>query len=246
MKKILLLNGSMRGEASSSLKVAKTFIAGIQDCLDIQVTQINLREKKINPCMGCFYCWKKGKGNCILQDDMQQLRELVMENDIIIESFPLYFFGMPSQMKAFTDRMISYISEYRASNGDQESGRFLHEVRYPELMQKKFVMVSTCGYEKTEDCYDAIRVQFDRICGSKYTLITAPQGGMLAEKTFEAKTARYLTKFREAGKEYALQGQLSPETLCKLEIPMLGHNVFSMAINKNWDDEEVGPYGKPV
>ena len=30
----------------------------------------------------------------------------------------------------------------------------------------------------------------------------------------------------------------------KLEIPMLGHNTFAQAINLNWDEPGVGPYGK--
>ena len=92
---------------------------------------------------------------------------------------------------------------------------------------------------------DTIKIQYDRICGPEgYTLITAPQGGMLAEKTLEGKVTRYLTKFEDAGVEFAKTGKVSKDTITKLEAPMLGHNTFSMLINKNWDDPNVGPYGK--
>lgn len=244
MIKVLLIHGSMRGKLSSSRKVAMRFLDGIKDTVETEVTEVFLRDKDIKPCNGCFYCWKKGQGSCAIRDDMDELRTLVMDSDVIIESYPLYFFGMPSSMKAFTDRMITHVSEYRAKNGD-ESGRFLHEMRYPELMTKKFVMISTCGYERTDDCYDSIRLQFNQICGEEgYTFITVPQGGMLAEKSFENKTDRYLEKFADAGREYASNWRLSEETIKKLNRPMLGHRTFEMAINMNWDNEDVGPYGK--
>lgn len=248
--KILLINGSMRGEQSSSLKVANAFVEGIIEengIEDTTVTRVNLRDKNIEHCFGCFCCWKINKGECVIRDDMDEIRKLVMEADVIIESFPLYFFGMPSKMKAFTDRMISHVSEYRAVNGDEATGRFLHEMRYKELMKKKLVLVSTCGYEETVDCYDAVINQFDKICGhGNYVRIFAPQGGMLAEKTFENKVQRYLLKFNDAGKEFVRTGTVSKETEEKLQIPMLGHNTFSQAINLNWDEPNVGPYGKVV
>ena len=246
--KILLLNGSLRGDRSSSLKVAHAFVNGIKEAVpDAEVTEIALKDKRIEHCMGCFCCWKNDRGKCVIHDDMDELRDLVMASDVIIESFPLYFFGLPSKLKAFMDRMICYVSEYRAVNGDESTGRFLHEMRYPELMQKKLVLISACGYEETVDCYDSVKLQFDRICGPDgYTLITAPQGGMLAEKTLENKVNRYLTKFTAAGEEFVREGKVSPETIKKLEIPMLGHHTFAQAIKQNWDVPGVGPYGKLI
>ncbi len=248
--KILLLNGSMRGEHSSSLKVANAFIDGIVEENGenrTEVVKVNLRDKNIEHCFGCLCCWKIHKGECVIRDDMDEIRKLVMESDVIIESFPLYFFGMPSKMKAFTDRMISHVSEYRAINGDEATGRFLHEMRFPKLMEKKLVLVSTCGYEETVDCYDAVINQFDKICGHEnYVRIFAPQGGMLAEKTFENKVQRYLLKFKDAGKEFVRTGTVCKETEEKIQVPMLGHNTFSQAINLNWDEPDVGPYGKVV
>lgn len=243
--KILLINGSLRGELSASLKVARAFVNGIAMESGATVTEISLKDKNISHCQGCFVCWKNTPGECVIHDDMDELRSLVMENDIIVESFPLYFFGMPSKLKAFTDRMISYVQEYRGNPGDEENHRFLHNMRYPELQKKKLVLVSTCGYETTDNCYDAIFAQFDRICGTgKYTTILAPQGGMLSEKGFAAKVEKYLEKFTEAGREFYRDKSISEQTWNKLQRPMLGHNTFETAINMNWDTPDVGPYGR--
>ena len=56
----------------------------------------------------------------------------------------------------------------------------------------------------------------------------------------------YQEKFKEAGHEYAREGCLSERTWNKLQRPLLGHSTFEMAINMNWDNPEVGPYGKLV
>lgn len=245
--KILLINGSLRGEHSASLKVARAFVKGIVEEQGAEVTEVHLKDKRIDHCHGCFVCWKTTPGVCAIHDDMDELRNLVMESDIIVEAFPLYFFGLPSKLKAFTDRMISYVQEYRGNPGDEENHRFLHNMRYPELQKKKLVLVSTCGYEVTDNCYDAVTAQFDKICGvGKYTTVFAPQGGMLSEQGFADKVERYLVKFTEAGKEYAKELCLSEQTVKKLQRPMLGHSTFEMAINMNWDNPDVGPYGKLV
>lgn len=247
--KILLINGSLRGEYSSSLKVAHAFVKGMVEEYgeNTEVCEVALKDKRIDHCHGCFACWKTTPGQCCIHDDMDELRQMVMDSDIIVESFPLYFFGLPSKLKAFTDRMISYVKEYRGNPGDEENHRFLHNMRYPELEKKKLILVSTCGYEVTDNCYDAVFAEFDRICGEgKYTTVLAPQGGPLSEQGFAQKVARYLEKFTEAGHEYAREGCLSERTWNKLQRPLLGHSTFEMAINMNWDNPEVGPYGKLV
>lgn len=178
--KILLINGSLRGDYSSSLKVAHAFVKGMVEeyGADTEVCEVALKDKRIDHCHGCFVCWKTTPGQCCIHDDMDELRQMVMDSDIIVESFPLYFFGLPSKLKAFTDRMISYVQEYRGNPGDEENHRFLHNMRYPELEKKKLILVSTCGYEVTDNCYDAVFAEFDRICGEgKYTTVLAPQGG---------------------------------------------------------------------
>ena len=112
--RILLINGSLRGEASSSLKLARAFVQGMvleNGEENTAVTEISLKEKKIDHCHGCFCSWKNSKGKCVIHDDMDEIRSLIMESDVIIECFPLYFFGLPSKLKAFMDRMICFVSE---------------------------------------------------------------------------------------------------------------------------------------
>ncbi len=70
--KILLINGSPKGDRSNTLKLSKAFLEGILEIhKDAEIRQLNLSGKKIAPCRGCFACWNKTPGKCVMTDDMQ-------------------------------------------------------------------------------------------------------------------------------------------------------------------------------
>ena len=56
---------------------------------DAEIRQMNLSEKKIAPCRGCFACWNKTPGKCVMTDDMQEGIEGELWADLMIWSFPL-------------------------------------------------------------------------------------------------------------------------------------------------------------
>ena len=229
INKILVVNGSPRGERSASLKVARAFLSGYTDAVASEIETVHLCKLNISDCMGCLSCWK----------------EKVLAADVIVLAFPLYFFAPPSRMKAFTDRMISVTSSYRGTHGDGGREHFIHAMRYPELYEKKLILVSTCGYERIENNYEAVTEQYDRICGKDgYTAVFCPQGGVISEKTLAPQVERYLTKFTEAGRELAESGRISAETSERLAIPLLRHHAFEAALNRTWDTD-AGPYGTP-
>lgn len=60
----------------------------------------------IQPCLDCGTCKKNG-GTCILDDYFVQWLKGYEEADRIVFVIPVYFFGIPSQLKAFIDRFHS-------------------------------------------------------------------------------------------------------------------------------------------
>ena len=108
--KLLILNGSPKSGRSNTMNITRAFIDGFPK--DTEVEQIDLYKKEIRPCLGCFSCWSKTPGECVIKDDMQKIYEKIKASDIIIESFPLYFFGMPSVMKCLTDRCLPFMLLY--------------------------------------------------------------------------------------------------------------------------------------
>ena len=85
-------------ERSNTFQITKSFVEGFPS--DWEIETFHLYKLNIKPCMGCFSCWTKTLGKCVINDDMQTLYPKIAAADIIIESFPLYFFGIPSGAKA--------------------------------------------------------------------------------------------------------------------------------------------------
>jgi multimeric flavodoxin WrbA len=72
----------------------------------ISVKQYTVRGKKFSPCTGCFKCSENHSlGECVIQDDFQNLRDLWLDSDVIIYSVPVYHYSIPGQLKCFLDRL---------------------------------------------------------------------------------------------------------------------------------------------
>lgn len=78
--KILILHGSARKNGVTG-QLADKFMDGAKD-VGQTVIKIELKEKKINDCIGCGSCQKNGK--CVQQDDMTEIYSEMLEADAII------------------------------------------------------------------------------------------------------------------------------------------------------------------
>ena len=67
--KILVINGSPRGEKSVTLKITRAFLEGMGESAEI----IDTMRVNVKPCLGCFSCWWKTPGKCAQQDDMADI-----------------------------------------------------------------------------------------------------------------------------------------------------------------------------
>jgi hypothetical protein len=48
------------------------------------VETITIAEKSIEPCRGCYCCWEKTPGVCVIADDMKAVFEKYLHADMII------------------------------------------------------------------------------------------------------------------------------------------------------------------
>jgi len=205
---ILVLNGSPKGESSNTFKVTTAFLEGLNRNEKDNIEIVNISKTKIDHCHGCFACWTKTPGNCIIKDDMEGLIEQYIKADLIVWSFPLYYFGMPSKIKAFLDRLLPTNLPYMDLNADGTSG---HAPRY-DLSHQRHVLISTCGFYATKHNYDALISQFDIMFGDKLTKIIRTEGELLKVPQLEGKISEYLAHVKQAGKEFSEQGRIQVET----------------------------------
>ena len=72
---------------------------------DVEVELIELRGRKISPCIHCNKCLRDGSDRCsIFNDDMTELYDKIYDADAIILGSPVYYMNMTAQMATFIGR----------------------------------------------------------------------------------------------------------------------------------------------
>lgn len=104
MKKVLILSGSPRKGGNSDL-LCDAFMKGASEA-GHTVTKINVAEKKIAPCCGCYFCQNHG-GECVYKDDMSGILQAIIDTDVLVLASPVYFYSISSQLKAVIDRTVA-------------------------------------------------------------------------------------------------------------------------------------------
>jgi multimeric flavodoxin WrbA len=228
---ILVINGSPKGAGSTTLKLTNTFIDGIHKAGNHQAETITVAQKNIEPCRGCFCCWEKTPGNCIIADDMAGILEKYINAELIIWSFPLYYYGAPSKTKALIDRLLPVNLPDIIVNTDGSAG---HPLRY-NLQNQRHVLISTCGFFTVHHNYEGLLKQFEIMCGGGFAKILCPEGELLRVPQVEERVNEYLFYVRRAGEEYIQQGAFSNETEEKLSEPFYPPEAFMELANLSWE-----------
>ena len=101
--KILGISASPRGKANSYYLLERALEEAKKVLVDAEIDVYTFQKKTFSGCIHCLGCRKKG--NCVVQDDFQDLAEWWMAADIIIYSVPVYHMSIPGQLKCFLDRL---------------------------------------------------------------------------------------------------------------------------------------------
>ncbi len=233
--KTLIINGSLKGEASHSYMVASRFARGIETTADAQTEVIELKNMNISHCVGCFGCWKVTPGQCVIRDDMDIIRDKIMESDNIILSFPLYFFGVSSKMKTMLDRLLPFKMPYKGRHATEDN-LLIMDYRY-DFSDKRLILVSSCAHSSTDIVYDSVTREFDMICGKdNYTKVFCPQGEILELDQMKPILNKYLNGIEDAGKEFGINRKLSEETARKVCAPLIPVRAVEKMMTGYWEN----------
>ena len=222
--KILLLNGSPK-PVSDTMVLTNAFLKGLNASGRHEVTKIDVINRNIAPCTGCFGCFASGSGRCVIDDDQNAILSKIVESDVMIWSFPLYCYGMPSHLKAVVDRMIPLSSLRMQTDGD----RVWHESRF-DFSKLHTLVISGCGFPDWDGNFDGLRIQ----CRNSFpnlTCVFVPETPLLNIPEAAPAAEPLLGRFTEAGREYEKALTLSPGTVAALETPMLPKEVYLADVN---------------
>lgn len=107
MKKIVAFMGSPRKNGNTATLINEV-IRGAQDA-GAETTVYNLYDMNIKPCQGCFVCRKTGQ--CVMQDDFQDMFKHIIDADTVIFGSPVYVMQITAQMKLLWDRLCGLFDE---------------------------------------------------------------------------------------------------------------------------------------
>lgn len=67
---------------------------------------IDLNKMKIGSCIGCFGCWVKTPGKCVIRDDAVKIYPLIAQSENIIYVTRLWYGSYDELMKTILERSI--------------------------------------------------------------------------------------------------------------------------------------------
>ena len=225
--RILVLNGSPK-KKSDTFRLTEAFLRGLNKDDAHEVNVIDVIDKDIAPCRGCFGCWQNMDGHCVIDDDQNGILDLYRTSDVIIWSFPLYCYGMPSHLKAVLDRTIPLIKMKMVQD---EDGTVRHEA-LADFSKIHTVVICGCGFPDWDGNFESLRLQC-RQCFRDPVTVFVPEAPMLNVPQAAPLAEPLLARFKRAGEEFASSLTLSSETIAGLEAPMIPKEAYINIVNGN-------------
>ena len=225
--KILVLNGSPK-KKSDTFRLTEAFLKGMNRKEEHEVHVVNIIEKQIAPCRGCFGCWQRGDGHCVIRDDQNGILDLYCGADVIIWSFPLYCYAMPSHMKAVLDRTIPLVKMAMVQETD---GTVRHEA-LADFSRIHTLVICGCGFPNWDGNFDGLRMMC-KVCFGDPDMVCVPETPLLNIPAAAPVADPLLRRFEEAGGEYAETLTLSADTIRALETPMIPKEEYIRHVNGN-------------
>lgn len=223
--KILVLNGSPKKDKSDTMHITRAFIDGMNEAQYNDVHIIDIIDKHIEYCTGCFTCMRNG-GSCIHNDDMRAILEEILESDLLIFNYPLYCYGMPAPLKAFLDRTLPLSSMAMHKVGD----RYEH-VGQADFSHLKYLMICGCGFPNSANNFEPAVMQFTRCFPNEHTMITVPESPMFNAPEAAVVTVPRLKLVKKAGKQYAENGVISEDLMKEITSPMIPEEQYTEIVN---------------
>jgi len=130
-KNALILDGRIGDDAMAqqSLELVEAAIAA----RDWNVSILRLSELEIAPCLGCFGCWVKTPGECVINDAGRDVAKAIVQSDLVVYLTPILFGGYSYELKKAVDRSIPIISPmFRRIHGEVHHKK--RYARYPSVL----------------------------------------------------------------------------------------------------------------
>lgn len=230
MKVLAVNSGPRSGEESYTVMMLNPLVEGMREAgADVEI--VNLREKKIRYCIGCFTCWTKTPGQCVLKDDMtNELFPKWLACDLVIYATPLYYHTINAAMSTFMERTLPAILPFFDQGAD---GKTFHPLRH------KFppsVLLTVCGFPEASE-FNAMLEFFKHTRHKDSRAVAAicrAGASLLSSPVLQDKANDVLDAARQAGRELIKTMKIAPETMARITQPLGDVQSFAKMGNMFW------------
>jgi putative NADPH-quinone reductase len=218
--KVLLVRANPR-KIGYTQRLTDWFAQGLRET-DAEVSDVDLTEQDILPCLGCFHCWLVTPGHCVHADSMGALIEAVLAADVLVCATPLYHYSMSSTLKRFFERTFPLAREGLTHSA---RGRLRNHTRYPERWQGKRLITLMTGALRDPETFRPARETFEWIAdGLNFELggqLVRPESYVLDYPLSKPMTLKRIeSAFVQAGREAGTTGRLSAGTMETASLPL--------------------------
>lgn len=224
--KILVFNRSPKKEKSDTMHITQAFLEGMSSFAPQEVRMIDVIDKHIEFCRGCFNC-KFGGRRCNIDDDMREILDQMISSDLLIFSYPLYCYGMPAMLKNLIDRTQPLSSMAMA----EVNGRYVHVGR--DYSHQRYLMICGCGFPNSRRNFEPAVQQFELLFPHNHTALTVPESPMFNALEAAVVTVPRLELVKQAGRQYAETGKIDTVLLAKIGSPMIPEETYAKIVNSN-------------
>lgn len=95
---------------------------------DFEVVQKSIKKGELHFCIGCYGCWTKKPGECIINDNMAQINRTFNSSDVVVYLSPIVFGQYSPNIKNAIDRWLPNVLPLFVKKADGTTG---HPPRYP-------------------------------------------------------------------------------------------------------------------
>jgi multimeric flavodoxin WrbA len=150
--------GSLRSDGNTA-HLAKYFMERMGE-LEAEVEYVELRNKKIYPCVGCKCCQdRRGEYGCPQEDDVAEIVDSMLKSDVLVFATPIYTWQATPPTKALMDRMYGLNKYY---------GKAPREVLN---VGQAYALLTSCGYDPDRggaDLLDEVMRRWCKHSGTQY------------------------------------------------------------------------------
>ncbi|MBU0743783.1 MAG: flavodoxin family protein [Gammaproteobacteria bacterium] len=233
--KVLAINGSPHGKDGNTDIILQNLLLGMEQA-GSEVETIYLNKLNIKPCLGCFSCWFKTPGKCVLQDDMQEILSKLNDFDLIIYATPLYIYSTTGIMKNFLDRSISLQLPFLIEN-KKDPGFTRHPNRFENNKIQKMFLVSSAGFPEMK--YFSALVQTFKYKAQTHDMeylgeILMPGAGAFKIPAMQDNIDRYKKDLQTAGKQLSEQGKIDDDLLTRVHRPLMKASEYRDCVNNHF------------